>query len=333
MADLIAIIGGDTLLGREVRDAIEQSGLKVRVRQVSTDEVEASVITRQEDDLALMPALDAASLEGVKIAFLTGDASSARKSFEFAASNAVTLVDLSGGLEALPSAKLRAPMVEEPGAEQDATHVIAHPAAIALAIFLQQLKAGREVVRWVVTICEPASERGKLGVEELQQQTISLLAFKPLTQKIFDAQLAFNLLPRYGDDALVTLAAMEERIAQHLQALCPLGPQPSLRLIQAPVFHGHVFSIWVEFSQPVAVDDLEAALVSDWIDVRSHETEPPTNTGVAQQSGIQVGAVQFDRANPRAAWFFVAADNVKLMADNAVQVVKAIVKPKRERVQ
>ena len=224
-------------------------------------------------------------------------------------------------------------MLETRGAKEQATHVVAHPAAIALGVFLEQLKAGRQVVRWVVTICEPASERGKLGVEELQQQAISLLTFKPIPRKIFDAQLAFNLLSRYGDDAQASLASMEERIARHLQELCPAGPQPSLRLIQAPVFHGHIFSAWVEFSQPVAVDDLEAALVSDWIDVRSHETEPPTNSGIAQQTGIQVGAVQFDRANPRAAWFFIAADNVKLVADNAVQVAKPWLQPRRERVQ
>lgn len=333
MAELIAIIGGDTLLGREVRDALEQSRLDVRVRQVSTDEPDAVVITREDDDLSLMPTLDAGALDGVKIAFLTGDVASSRKSFDLAAAEAATLIDLTGGLDALPSAKLRAPMAEAQSAGEEATHVIAHPAAIALAVFLQQLQTERKVVRWVVTVCEPASERGKAGVEELQQQAISLLTFKALPQKVFDAQLAFNLLPRLGDEAVLTLSAMEERIARHLQELCPAGPQPSLRLIQAPVFHGHVFSVWVEFAAPVAVDDLEAGLVSDWIDVRSHETEPPTNSGIAQQTGIQVGAIQFDRANPRAAWFFIAADNVKLVADNAVQVAKPWLQPKRERVQ
>jgi aspartate-semialdehyde dehydrogenase len=123
---------------------------------------------------------------------------------------------------------------------------------------------------------------------------------------------------------------MEERIARHLQKLAPAGPQPSLRLIHAPVFHGHTFNIWVEFDRPIAADDLEAELVSDWIDLRTTETEPPSNTGAAQQAGLQV-TVQFDRANPRAAWLFVAADNVKLVADNAAQIAKAFVASKRER--
>jgi aspartate-semialdehyde dehydrogenase len=332
LAELVAIIGGDTLLGRELRDSLEQSGLAVRLRQVSTEEAEASVVTREDDELALMQKLDESALEGVKIAFVTADAAAARKAFALAADEAVTLVDLTGTLEELPSAQLRAPMAEARSADEMATHVVAHPAAIALAILRRQLAGAGKLVRWVATICEPASERGRAGVEELQQQTVALLSFKAQPQAVYDAQVAFNLLPRVGDEAKVTLAAMEERIARHLQALAPEGPQPSLRLVQAPVFHGHVFSVWVEFEKPVAADDLEAELVSDWIDLRTSETEPPSNLGAAQQAGVQV-TVQFDRANPRAAWLFAAADNVKLMADNAVQVAKAWLEPKRERVQ
>jgi aspartate-semialdehyde dehydrogenase len=329
LAELVAIIGGDTLLGREVRDSLENSGLDVRLRQISTEEEDAAVITREEDDLALMMKLDEAGLEGVKIAFVAAPGKAARRAFELAAAEAVTLIDLTGTLEELPSAKLRAPMAETRGAGETDTHVVAHPAAIALAILRGQLPG---VKRWVVNVCEPASERGRAGVEELQQQAVALLSFKPQPKAVFDGQLAFNILPRYGDDAPVALAAMEERIARHLQALSPAGPQPSLRLIQAPVFHGHVFSVWVEFEKPVAVDDLEAELVSDWIDLRTSETEPPTNVGVAQQAGVQV-TVQFDRANPRAAWIFMAADNVKLMADNAVEVSKAWLSKKRARLQ
>jgi len=331
LADLVAIIGGDTLLGREVRDSLENSGLAVRLRQVSTEEEEAAVITREEDDLALMTKLDETALDGVKLAFLAAPGKAAQKAYELAAAEGVTLIDLTGTLGLLPSARLRAPMVETSpsSAGEHHTHVVAHPAAIALAILRQQLQG---VARWVVTIAEPASERGRAGVEELQQQAVALLSFKQLPQKVFDAQLAFNLLPRYGDDAPESLAAMEERIAQHLQALSPRGPQPSLRLLQAPVFHGHTFSVWVEFEKPIALDDLEAELVSDWIDLRTSQTEPPTNIGIAQQAGLQVN-VQFDRVNPRAAWFFAAADNIKLTADNAVQIAQAWLKPKRERLQ
>jgi hypothetical protein len=108
------------------------------------------------------------------------------------------------------------------------------------------------VRRSIIHVFEPASERGKKGMDELRQQTVGVLTFQKLKMDVFDAQLGFNLLARYGEEALEPLEGVEERILRHvasLLALYPSIPMPSLRLIQAPVFHGHSFSIWVEFDE------------------------------------------------------------------------------------
>ena len=102
----------------------------------------------------------------------------------------------------------------------------------------------------MVHVFEPASERGQRGLDELQQQTVAVLAFQKLKTDVFDAQLAFNLLARYGEEALEPLEGIEQRVERHLASLLagwPGVPMPSLRVIQAPVFHGHSFSVWVEF--------------------------------------------------------------------------------------
>ncbi len=49
---------------------------------------------------------------------------------------------------------------------------------------------------------------------------------------------------------------------------------PSIRLIQAPVFHGHSMSIWVEFDDPPSTPSkLPRLLTAADIDVRPDE--PP----------------------------------------------------------
>ena len=35
-------------------------------------------------------------------------------------------------------------------------------------------------------------------MDELHQQTVNLLSFQPLPKDVFDAQVAFNLVARYG---------------------------------------------------------------------------------------------------------------------------------------
>src|SRR6185436_11164503 len=172
---------------------------------------------------------------------------------------------------------------------------------------------------------------GAPGVEELQQQTVSLLSFKSLPKAIFDAQASFAMLPKYGEEAPVALEESELRIERHLASLLDLPadgegvPMPSLRVIQAPVFHGYSFSAWVEFESNPGVEALESSLAIHGIDVRGSDTEPPNNVGQAGQSGISVGAIQPDRNEPEACWFWVVTDNVRLAAENAVIVARQLV--------
>jgi aspartate-semialdehyde dehydrogenase len=178
----------------------------------------------------------------------------------------------------------------------------------------------------VIQIFAPASEHGTAGVEELQQQVVSLLSFKSLPRGVFDAQAGFNLLAQYGPEAPASLEDSELRIERHLATLLGLpgdgqdAPMPSLRLIQAPVFHGYSFSAWVEFESNPGVETLESTLASGVIEVRTGEVEAPNNVGQAGQSGIAVGAISPDRNQPEACWFWVVTDNLRLTAENAVAV-------------
>ena len=74
----------------------------------------------------------------------------------------------------------------------------AHPAAITLALLLLRARKAGAIRRVVATIFEPASEHGQRGMDELHQQTVNLLSFQPLPKDVFDAQVAFNMVARYG---------------------------------------------------------------------------------------------------------------------------------------
>lgn len=329
-----ALIGSESLLGREVRDIVATAAPDLDLRLIAADEERAGTLTRVGDEPAMVSELDAASLEDARALFLAGSAESSRKALELAASHHTTVIDLTSAAEESPDAILRAPMVEtESGEATDGSpsiHVVAHPAAIALALFLRRLHAHDAIRRAVVEIFAPASEHGAAGVEELQQQTISLLSFKNLPRAVFDTQSAFNLLARYGEEAPASLEDSELRIERHLATLLALGgegeepPMPSLRLIQAPVFHGYSMSAWVEFENNPGIEALESALVSGPIEVRGAEFEPPTNVGQAGQSGIAVGAIAPDRNNAEAAWFWIVTDNLRLTAENAVAVAREL---------
>jgi aspartate-semialdehyde dehydrogenase len=275
--------------------------------------------------------LQADSLAGARGVFLAGSVASARKALKLVRAG-TPVIDLTGVAEDRPEARLRAPMIESGAggtASAAAIHVVAHPAAIALALFLRRLHAHHPIRRSVVQILAPASEYGAPGVTELQHQAISLLSFKPLPHVVFDTQAAFNLLARYGDEAPVKLEDSELRIERHLASLLLLAddalggakaaPMPSLRVI-----HGYTFCAWVEFEDRPELGALEASLAAGAIEVRGAAFEPPTNVGQAGQSGIAVGAIAPDRNHPQACWFWIVCDNLRLSAENAVAVARQI---------
>ncbi|HME10486.1 MAG TPA: Asd/ArgC dimerization domain-containing protein [Bryobacteraceae bacterium] len=316
----IALVGGETLLGKEVRELLERSlGSKVTQYSLSVGQ------ERKADEAELMPPLSSADWKATPILVLAG----AEKG-DFSQAKASVIVDIGGVLEDRPEARLRAPQVENlkpplACAASPRIEVIAHPAAIALALILKEIHRVSPIRRSVILIFEPASERGQLGIEELQKQTVGLLSFKKQPREIYDAQLAFNLLPRYGEDAPIALEAIESKIERHLASLLTtVGPipMPSLRVVQAPVFHGYSLSLWVEFESNSGADALAAGLVAARIDVRTADHEPPTNVGVAGQSGITAGAIANDPNCARACWLWMVADNIKLAAENALEVVR-----------
>jgi aspartate-semialdehyde dehydrogenase len=83
-------------------------------------------------------------------------------------------------------------------------------------------------------------------------------------------------------------------------------------------------SLRVEFEERPDLGAVAAALGSPEVDVRGGDLEPPNNVGVAGQDGIAVGAIAPDRNHPNSYWFWVAADNFRLMAENALAVVRSL---------
>jgi len=327
-AATLALVGSESLLGREIRDLLSGNSMGLGLKLIAAEGEEAGKLTEQSGEPAILVALDQRSLDSAQVIFLAGSPESTRKVLDLALE--ALLIDLTGAAEDTPDARLRAPLVEPPGyaAPSGAVQVIASAAATAIALVLGRLHAKHKIKRALAHVFEPASERGRHGIEELERQAVGLLSFKSQPKEIFDAQLAFNLLSSYGEQAPTALEESALRIERHLASLLSLSathaPMPSLRLVQAPVFHGYSISLWVEFESNPGVAVIESTLNTEPIDVRGGDTEPPTVVGMAGQDGIAVGSVSIDRNHPQAAWLWIVADNLRLRAVNALAVAREL---------
>ncbi|BDC49615.1 hypothetical protein F183_A19310 [Bryobacterales bacterium F-183] len=296
----VAIVGGASLLGRELQDLIRDSKLKWTVRLLSGEaDGSAGTITASGEDATYLEPISSEALAEADVTFLAGTRESSAEALRL--DPAGQFVDLTGVVK------------------DDTMQPLLHPAAKGLALLLEKLKYAEYVI---ATVFEPASERGHAGVAELQKQSSSLLSFQPLPKDVFDAQAAFNLLAEYGEDAPVSLAAVEDRIYNDLLTLRP-DANLSLRLIQTPVFHAYGVLAFVRF--PSAVDSIESLFQKDpRIDLRTGGTEAPSTAGAAQQDGFQVGSFRKDRRDPRAWWVWMTFDNLRVAASDALEVAKEL---------
>lgn len=327
----VTIVGSDTLLGRDVEEVFAAGAPDFEMKSVASD-VEGTILAERDGEAVVIRTLDEAPLESSRLVVLCGSASIGREALGRirAAPVPPAIIDLSYALEDEEDAVVAAPLSEPPeaGVPDARIHVIAHAAAATVAELLRRLDARLPLRRAIVHVLEPASERGKAGIEELQHQTAQLLSFKPVPKAVFDEQLSFNMLAGYGSEAPISLQSVEERIMRHLAALLGRGtpiPMPSLRLIQAPVFHAHCFSVWAEFKRIPSEAALGEALTTERIDLRGQGEGLPTNLAVAARGGMTVGRVERDRTDRRAVWFWIAADNYRTRAENALCLARLLI--------
>ena len=323
----IGIVGAASLKGKELGDELEDSLLAASDFVLFDDEEAAGQVTAVGDEPAFIQRVEKASFERMDFVFFAGDMEDTKKHWQAARRAGASIVDMSYALEGERGVLVRAPMIGRvingagPNLETPAV-VAAHPAAVMLALVAARVQAAMRVESMAATVVEPASEHGRAAMDELHQQTVNLLSFQNLPREQYDAQVAFNLLPSLGGASKVKLGVTEERIGRHY-AQIGLGKLPplDLELVQAPVFHGYVASVMLELAEDKSAAEVEAALVGESIDVVAEESDPPSNLSAAGQEDIMVRVRGTGEAGgvSRRFWLWLAADNLKLGALNAIE--------------
>ena len=323
----IAIAGASSLLGKELKDALSDSSLAAESVTLLDEDEGLGQLDQVGDEITFVQPIGADAFERMDFTFFCGSEDLTRKHWREALRAGSTVLDLSGALDQEAGVLVRSPWVgaEEVSADLFTPAVVpAHPAALALALLMERLQQAAAVRSAAATVLLPASEFGRGGMDELHQQTVSLLSFQTIPRAIYDAQAAYNLLSGLGENATISLSGIEARIRRQYAALAGRRlPILALQVVAAPVFHGHSFSIAVELERPVDISKLEDALSGEHVDLVLEDTDSPANLAATGQNDVLVrlrlepGA---RNANESARlWLWAASDNLRLYAQNAVE--------------
>jgi aspartate-semialdehyde dehydrogenase len=325
----VAIVGAATLKGKEVAEILKDRNFPaVDVRLLDDDE-SLGRLEALGDEMSFIQGIRTEQFERVDFTFFASDPQSTRCTWKAARDLGNTIVDLSFALEDEAGASVRSPWIERESGQpvppelQPAPVVTAHPAATVLALLALRSSTAGKVQRFVATVFEPASEHGQKGMDELHEQTVNLLSFQELPKNVFDAQVAFNMLARYGPRSAPALDSVSQRILKHFKRVAPTAIEPSLLLVQAPIFHGHAFSVYLEMEKPVALGDFAQALAGDHIVLARGADDVPNNVSAAGQGDILVSLAR-DANHENGVWLWAATDNLRISALTAVECAETM---------
>lgn len=330
----VAIAGASSLRGKDLTELIAERSFPASDLRLIGDDVASGTLTEAGGEPAFIQAMAEDSFEGVECAFFAGQPEFTIRHWEQAARAGATVVDLSGAFVDLPESLPWIPALDAvlppPKEISSGKLFFAPPAATLVACTLAVALGAFKPQRLAIVFLQPVSERGASGIEELELQTVNLLSFQPISQTVYDAQVAFNLLGRFGAESREQLggarAAISRGVARYL-ASRGLGSAavPAVQLVQAPVFYSYAFTACADFGAAVDAAALEKALAAAGVSVETPGQTSPSNVSVAGESRIQVARVEADPGVAHGWWLWGAADNVRLATANALRIAEKLI--------
>jgi aspartate-semialdehyde dehydrogenase len=324
----IVIAGASSLLGAELRSLLGESRFAGGDFALVDEPIVAGTLAEAGGEPAVIQPVQEGSFDRAGCILFAGSPEFTRANLPEALATGAKILDLSGVVAEREDAVAWFPKLDYLRGREFNTsaRLFAVPSAIATAAAGLALALSRVGLRRIMVIgFEPVSEAGRAGVEELESQTGQLLSFQGVGQPVFDTQVAFNMLDRFGPASSHKLSATRERVRAETRA-CVDGKSamPAIQVVHAPVFYGTAFSATGVFDPGSSKEIIEQACIDAGVSMLTEGDAGPSNVSVAGEKTVHLSVPERDVSNPETWWFWGAADNIRLPAANAIKLAEML---------
>jgi len=322
----IVLAGASSLLGAELKSLLEESRFASWDLSLVDEETVAGTLTEAGGEPAVIQPVEEGTFERARLIFFTGSAAFTERNLPAARESGATVIDLSGATLNTPGVQVWFAMngVGHNADKHKTLYAVPSAPGLATAKLLAAL-APADLSRLSLIFFRPVSEAGRPGIEELESQTTQLLSFQPAGQPVFDTQVAFNLIDRFGPASRENLPSVRARIRSEAGiAAARNSVQPSIQVVHAPVFYGYTFAAIAELNSKSSRDTLAEICRKAGFTLNSDENSPLGNLNASGDSAIHLAIPESDPAQPDAWWFWGAADNVRVPASTAIKLAEKL---------
>ena len=259
----IGIIGATGAVGQEVLDILKSRGFPFSelVLFASSSSAGKEILFAEKSYR-----LQEASKENLQkckldIVFMCASSAISRDLSPFLQSEGVVVIDNSSEFRMHKNVPL---VIPEINAEDIEKHegIIANPncSTIILLMAIFPIHSSNPIQKIIVSTYQAVSGAGNVGMQELEQQTLSVLEGTETQSRIFPHKIAFNVFSH--DSAIDPVNLHNEEEVKMINETQKILHNESISLsatcIRIPIFRVHSESIYLELQNDITLDEIES---------------------------------------------------------------------------
>lgn len=328
----IAIVGATGNVGREMLATLAERDFPVSdIVALASSRSIGTEVSFGDKQILKVQNLDDFNFKNIDIVLSSAGSAVSERFAPIAAKAGAVVIDNTSYFRTDPDVPLIVPEVN-PDHIRSYTNknIIANPncTTIQRVVALKPLHDYAKIKRIVVSTYQSVSGAGKVGMDELFNQTKAIFMNLPLRKEKFKKQIAFNVIPHI--DEFMKDGSTKEEWKQIVETQKILSPdiQVISTCVRVPVFIGHSEAITIEFDAPISPEKAKSLLRKAPGVLVYDETSEEQYITPAESSGddyVFVSRIRKDPSVENGLVLWIVSDNLrKGAALNAVQIAELL---------
>ena len=327
----VAILGATGAVGREMMKVLAERAFPVEeLHLLASARSVGQKIQWQGQELTVEPACDEA-FQGMDIVLGAAENDIAKQFAPAIVKAGAVFVDNSSAFRLDPDVPLVIPEINPQDAKKH-KGIIANPncTTIVSLVAINALNQDSPIESIVASSYQAVSGAGAGGPIELMNEVEALREGKSYEPKVFQYQIAYNVIPQIGGEAFLGYTSEEMKMQNEGRKIMHLPElKVSCTCVRVPVVRSHSVSIVVRTKEKISVErarELIAAAPGCRLvdDLKNKQYPMPLDT--SDQDTVFVGRIRDDLTSDNGLNIWCCGDQVrKGAATNAVQIAQLLV--------
>ena len=328
----VAVLGATGAVGREMLKVLEERHFPInQLKALASSRSAGKQLPFAGGTVTVEEATDA-SFEGMDIVLGAASNEMAKKFAPAIVKAGAVFVDNSSAFRMQDDVPL---IVPEINPEDTKRHhgIISNPncSTIITMVAVAGLNRLSPIRSMVASTYQAVSGAGAEGLKELESQAKAYVAGEPMEVKVFQHQIAFNLIPQIGTDTGNGYTTEEMKMQNEGRKIMHLPElKVSCTCVRVPVMRSHSISVTLRTERKISVEEARAAIAAApgcrLVDDLANRSYPmPLDT--SDQDIVFVGRIRDDLTSEDGISLWCCGDQVrKGAATNAIQIAELLLK-------